>query len=257
MSNREGEKKSDAFSIILGAAAGIGAIYAAYKGVEMITNSVNTEPPQEYVINENELIIADTEQTCKEAAAIIKRHCESSEYLGFDCLWTNNPGNRGIRQEVGMLQLATNRGFCVLIRLCNLQNKIPPELKDILRDPHIIKVGVGSHRDTIFIQHDFDILIRGTLDLSALAEQTPGIPQRGLASLAERLCNIDITETNELRAAVWETSRLTPNQIEYAKKCALAGIKIFENLRDRIVNSRGFHRYKALETQLKRDLMNE
>lgn len=45
--------------------------------------------------------------------------------LGFDCEWVTVGGNR---RPVALLQLATHKGLCALIRLCNL-HRIPPELR--------------------------------------------------------------------------------------------------------------------------------
>lgn len=46
--------------------------------------------------------------------------------LGFDCEWVLD--QYGVRQNVALLQLATHRGLCVLIRLCEF-GKIPSELQ--------------------------------------------------------------------------------------------------------------------------------
>lgn len=82
-------------------------------------------------------------------------HCDEYAAIGFDCEWVS-AGSRG---RVALLQLASHRGFCVLIRLCKL-SRIPNcshytmfllnrfyFLKDILADESIVKVGVCPNQD--------------------------------------------------------------------------------------------------------------
>lgn len=54
------------------------------------------------------------------------RHCEEYNVLGFDCEWIID--QYGVRQNVALVQLASHRGLCVLIRLCEF-GKIPTELQ--------------------------------------------------------------------------------------------------------------------------------
>lgn len=53
------------------------------------------------------------------------RHCDEYNVLGFDCEWVTVGG---ARRPVALLQLASHRGLCALIRLCKLQ-MIPIELR--------------------------------------------------------------------------------------------------------------------------------
>lgn len=53
------------------------------------------------------------------------RHCNEYGVLGLDCEWTCHPKGR---QPIQLLQLATHRGLCVLIRLPYLKT-IPSELQ--------------------------------------------------------------------------------------------------------------------------------
>lgn len=53
-------------------------------------------------------------------------HCEEYNVLGFDCEWVVDA--LGVRQDVALLQLASHRGLCVLVRLCEF-GKIPSELQ--------------------------------------------------------------------------------------------------------------------------------
>lgn len=55
----------------------------------------------------------------------VNRHCEEFNVLGFDCEWVIVGG---ARRPVALLQLASHRGLCALIRLSHLQ-MVPSELK--------------------------------------------------------------------------------------------------------------------------------
>jgi ribonuclease D len=171
----------------------------------------------------------------------------------MDCLWTNN--RRNVREQVGLLQLATSQGFCLIVRISDLQNNICPELANILNDTDILKVGVGVHQKALFITDDHKIAIRGTLELSLLASKAY-IPERKLTDLAKALCNINIKKTQELAAVDWNKSNLTSNEKEYAKNRAIATIKVFEKLRDIMIRQQGIEVYNSIEERLsERDLI--
>lgn len=53
------------------------------------------------------------------------RHSDEYNVLGFDCEWISHGKDR---QPIALLQLASHRGVCALIRLCHLR-VIPRELK--------------------------------------------------------------------------------------------------------------------------------
>lgn len=57
--------------------------------------------------------------------SVYLRHCDEYNVLGFDCEWVTAGG---ARRPVALLQLASHRGLCALIRLSHLQ-MIPSELK--------------------------------------------------------------------------------------------------------------------------------
>lgn len=62
---------------------------------------------------------------CLTCLLSINRHAEEYNVLGFDCEWVTVGGTR---RPIALLQLASHKGYCALIRLCHLQ-RIPPELR--------------------------------------------------------------------------------------------------------------------------------
>lgn len=75
------------------------------------------------------------------------RHCEEYNVIGLDCEFIS----QYYRHPVALLQLASHRGLCALIRLCNLK-KIPHELQVC----HIIQIYFNL-RDTPSLTNDFEI----------------------------------------------------------------------------------------------------
>lgn len=75
------------------------------------------------------------------------RHCNEVAVLGFDCEWMVKPDIG--RQKVALLQLASHRGLCVLIRLSTLKH-IPDELKVIMRRANM-KLKHMKHHFVIFL----------------------------------------------------------------------------------------------------------
>ena len=57
--------------------------------------------------------------------------------LGLDCEWVSQCGSC---RPVALLQLATYRGLCVLVRLCLLPS-LPTSLRSLLASQELYKVG--------------------------------------------------------------------------------------------------------------------
>jgi exonuclease 3'-5' domain-containing protein 2 len=100
--------------------------------------------------------------------------------LGFDCEWLTVGGKR---RPVSLLQLSSHRGLCALFRLCHMQG-IPPELRELLEDDNILKVGVAPSDDAAHMAKDYSVGVASTMDLRFLAELA-GCKGEGLAKMAD------------------------------------------------------------------------
>merc|ERR1712136_72535 len=107
--------------------------------------------------------------------------------IGFDCEWVNFHGKT---KPVAMIQLASYRGVCALVRVCCLST-IPMTLKNILADPGIFKVGVATWEDATKLKKDMNIHVQGVYDIRNLIPKHPQGEElgkkSGLSGLSERL----------------------------------------------------------------------
>lgn len=142
--------------------------------------------------------------------------------------------------------MATYSGLCVLVRLLTFrgdQQPFPPSLVEVLRDPHVLKVGVGCLDDGKRLTRDYGLSLATTVDLRHLAlRQRYGqrscrsswlwmrfqsrhlslIPTSrrssvsnglSLKSLAADLLNVPLDKSVELRCSDWEADQLTLEQV--------------------------------------------
>lgn len=79
---------------------------------------------------------------------------------------------KGRAAAVSLLQMATYSGLCILVRLQafrSAQQPVPLSLMEVLRDPHVLKVGVGCYEDGKRLTRDYGLSLSCTVDLRYLA----------------------------------------------------------------------------------------
>lgn len=80
---------------------------------------------------------------------------------------------KGRASAVSLLQVATYSGLCVLVRLQPLGGggrwPFPLSLVEVLRDPRVLKVGVGCYEDGKRLTRDYGLSLSCTVDLRYLA----------------------------------------------------------------------------------------
>ena len=79
---------------------------------------------------------------------------------------------KGRTSAVSLLQMASYSGRCVLVRLQPFrggQQALPLSLMEVLRDPRVLKVGVGCYEDGKRLTRDYGLSLGCTLDLRYLA----------------------------------------------------------------------------------------
>eukprot|EP00971_Amphidinium_carterae_P121744 2410828-Amphidinium_carterae.1 len=112
------------------------------------------------------------------------------DVVGFDTEWGGNG-------EVALVQIAT-RTQCLL---CPLPEQASdswedcPKLLALLENPRILKSGVSIAVDAQLMQKQYDISVRGCLDLSLLAAregEVSGSQPVGLAALTKLLVGCDL-----------------------------------------------------------------
>jgi exonuclease 3'-5' domain-containing protein 2 len=124
--------------------------------------------------------------------------------------------------------LCSPEGFCALFRVCKF-NKIPLELRNILEDPEIIKVGVAACDDSKYLLEDYAIKVNGTFDIRFIA-LLAGFKAEGLARLSKNILEIELDKNWRIRCSDWEMPTLSADQVDYAAKDAFVAVEIFKRL---------------------------
>ncbi|KAJ8733713.1 hypothetical protein PYW07_014264 [Mythimna separata] len=173
--------------------------------------------------------VVTTEESCDQVVEELRRRCQNHRALGFDCEWVTENGQR---QPVALVQLSSFDGYCGLFRLSNIK-VMPASLKDLLEDETIYKVGVAAADDGNYLNHDYSVLLKSTLDIRYLAELN-GLEAGGLATLSSSLLDIVLDKSWRIRCSDWEAEELSESQVQYAAVDAHVAIRIFAILLEQL-----------------------
>lgn len=136
------------------------------------------------------------------------------------------------RRKVALVQICSPEGLCGLFRVCKYPN-FPLELRQLLEDPDILKVGVTPENDSRYLMQDYAVNMHGTFDVRFLALQA-GKHAGGLANLSKSILDIDLDKNWRIRCSDWEIESLSDQQVDYAAKDAFVGVEIFKSLYDEL-----------------------
>ncbi|GLH01033.1 Werner Syndrome-like exonuclease [Gryllus bimaculatus] len=180
-------------------------------------------------LNLKRVIIVNNLEDCRNVTRTLVRKCVAFPALGFDCEWVTLPSGR---RPVALLQLASVDGVCALVRLNKLQGSdslsIPSELKALLEDSSVLKVGVAPSDDANYLLNDYGIMVRGCLDLRHVMQRIGGMPHGGLSGLAESVLEAKMDKSWSIRCSNWEVDDLSERQISYAANDAWFAVKILQ-----------------------------
>ncbi|XP_055322331.1 exonuclease 3'-5' domain-containing protein 2-like [Sitodiplosis mosellana] len=162
-----------------------------------------------------------------------RSHVTEYNVLGFDCE-SKSPGGR----ETALLQLATHRGLCVLIRLCKMKT-IPIELQTILEDKTILKVGIAPHSDANKLFSGYRLKVAGVMDLKYLAKKCK-CKSQGIGKLSEEVLKVRLShkEKGLLTQKIhkkWENDALDDENIKYAADDAHVAIELFKKFQEKLM----------------------
>ncbi|XP_053680516.1 exonuclease 3'-5' domain-containing protein 2 [Anopheles nili] len=211
------------------AAVGVGVLYVLTRYRSSIMSrlkAMNQRDP----LRGQQVHIINTTHDCRTIVEKLQKHCQEYNVLGFDCEWVSDQGKR---RPVALLQLASHRGLCALIRLCTI-NRIPQELYDLLNDDNIIKVGVSPYEDARVLRDDYRLKVESTLDLRFMAERA-GLEPLGIARLANEVLGITLDKHWKVRCSDWESPELSDRQIKYAASDAHVAVELFKKLSFKLV----------------------
>jgi len=183
-------------------------------------NITNDEINQLPINNfKGELFYIDTFKKLRKVMSDLK----GSTVLGFDTE-TRPTFKKGRLNEVSLLQLSTkNKAF--LFRL----NKIglPKEVKGILSDDSVLKIGVAIRDDISSLRKLDDFKPSGFIELQEYVKNF-GIEDSGLKKLVANILGFKISKRQQ--TSNWEADELTQAQILYAATDAWVCQEIYHTL---------------------------
>ncbi|KAM7403609.1 hypothetical protein PAMA_004182 [Pampus argenteus] len=178
-------------------------------------------------------VMVSSEEEWQQLWPLMQKDLSVFPVLGLDCEWVSVKGRAS---AVSLVQMASYSGLCVLVRLLTFrsgQQPFPLSLIEVLRDPNILKVGVGCYEDGKRLTRDYGLSLTCTVDLRYLAlRQRQATVNNGLSlkSLAADLLNVSLDKSMELRCSDWEADQLTLEQMTYAARDAQVSIALFLHL---------------------------
>ncbi|XP_064809151.1 exonuclease 3'-5' domain-containing protein 2 [Oncorhynchus masou masou] len=187
-------------------------------------------------------VMVSSEKEWEQLWPMLQKDLSVYPVLGLDCEWVKSQTNTlGVSVKdktsmVSLLQMASYSGLCVLVRLQPFragQQDLPLTLKEVLGDPHILKVGVGCYEDGKRLTRDYGLALGCTVDLRYLALRQRKVALNNclsLKSLAADLLNVSLEKSLELRCSDWEADPLTLQQMTYAARDAQVSIALFFRL---------------------------
>lgn len=146
-----------------------------------------------------------------------------SDVIGFDTE-TRPSFKKGQTNIVSLLQLST-RDTCYLMRLNH--TGLTDELKQLLEDPDVLKIGLSIHDDFHNLKKISDIEPAGFIDLQHYVKQI-NIADNSLTRIYGIVFGKRISKGQRLTN--WEALQLTDSQQAYAALDAKACIDIYDEI---------------------------
>ncbi|GCF89217.1 3'-5' exonuclease [Shewanella sp. M-Br] len=149
------------------------------------------------------------------------------QVLGFDTE-TRASFERGVQHPLSLIQIAT-ANTCYLFQHAILGEQFI-QLKALLEDETILKVGVGLRSDAQALKRQWDINVASTLDLNWALAQLGAEKEMGTRQLVAALLGVRIDKPKKVTLSNWQHVPLSSAQIHYAAADALAALKCFNAL---------------------------
>ncbi len=165
------------------------------------------------------IVMVDRPEKVSEAVSAL---CAEA-VIGFDTE-TKPSFRRGHSNNVALLQLSTHT-TCYLFRLNMIG--MYPEVRRLLENPDIIKIGVSIHDDFHNLHKLYDMTPQGFIDLQSYVKDYD-IIDNSLSRIYAILFGKRISKGQRLTN--WEAPELTIHQQEYASLDAYACIQIYDHL---------------------------
>ncbi|MFB2669706.1 3'-5' exonuclease [Shewanella xiamenensis] len=155
----------------------------------------------------------------------------SESVLGFDTE-TRASFEPGVQHPLSLVQLATS-DTCYLFQQAVLGERLA-ELKPLLENEQILKVGIGLRGDGQALKRDWDIHVSPRLDLNWAMAQLGAGKEMGTRQLVAALLHKRIDKPKKLTLSNWQQVPLSQAQVQYAALDALAANLCFWQLIDKL-----------------------
>jgi ribonuclease D len=168
---------------------------------------------------EGKTTVLDYPREVRNVSKFLKKH----PVLGFDTETRPN-FKKGQKHQVALLQLATpDSAFLFRINKMGL----PDEIKAILSNPKIKKVGVALKDDVNALQNISQFEAAGFIDIQTLVKEME-IEHLGLKNLAGLLLGFRISKAQQ--TSNWEAEKLTEAQKLYAATDAWVSLAVYTKI---------------------------
>ena len=200
------------------------------------------------------VIVVETLQDWIEISPTLMNEVSKLQLVGFDVEWYNNG-------KISLMQLALPNGFCILIRLNRLK-VIPSELKNLLADSDILKIGVGIKEDCLKLSSDFHCSCTNWVDIRHMVRSRRlNCRKLGVAGIAQEVLNLTLDKDWRIRASDWEegmnkNGQLSQRQIEYASNDALVTLSVALSLAIDDIENQRWYRKTELSAESFEDLLS-
>lgn len=155
----------------------------------------------------------------------------SESVLGFDTE-TRASFEPGVQHPLSFVQLATS-DTCYLFQRAVLGERLA-ELKPLLENEQILKVGIGLRGDGQALKRDWDIQVSPRLDLNWAMAQLGAGKEMGTRQLVAALLHKRIDKPKKMTLSNWQQVPLSQAQVQYAALDALAANQCFWQLIDKL-----------------------
>ncbi|XP_071076279.1 bifunctional 3'-5' exonuclease/ATP-dependent helicase WRN isoform X2 [Desmodus rotundus] len=159
----------------------------------------------------------------------ISMSLSEGDVVGFDMEWPPTY-HKGKPNRVALIQLCVSESKCYLFHISSM-SVFPQGLKMLLENEAIKKAGVGIEGDQWKLLRDFNIKLKGFVELTDVAnEKLKSTEYWSLNGLVKHLFSKQLRKDNSVRCSNWKNYPLTEDQKLYAATDAYAGLIIYQKL---------------------------
>ncbi|XP_036911221.1 Werner syndrome ATP-dependent helicase isoform X2 [Sturnira hondurensis] len=166
---------------------------------------------------------------CSFLSEDISMSLSEGDVVGFDMEWPPIY-RKGQLNRVALIQLCVSESKCYLFHISSM-SVFPQGLKMLLENEAIKKAGVGIEGDQWKLLRDFDIKLKGFVELTDVAnEKLKSTESWSLNGLVKHLFGKQLRKDHAVRCSNWKNYPLTEDQKLYAATDAYAGLIIYQKL---------------------------